>query len=125
MKISIITVVKNNEKFIRDCIESVFRQDYPDIEYILIDGNSSDSTLKIINEYQSKIHKLISENDEGPYYAMNKGISMASGEIIGFLNADDFYIHPHVISEVVDTFRKNQCDSIYADLYYVSRKNTG
>lgn len=121
MKVSIITVVKNNEKFISDCIESVLMQDYPHIEYILVDGGSSDGTLKIIDSYRSKIQQTISEPDDGIYFAMNKGIKLAQGELIGFLNADDFYTHHQVISRVVQLVEEKNCDSVYADLYYVDR----
>ena len=91
MKISIITVVRNNSSTIKDAIESVLSQTYHDIEYIIIDGSSTDGTLGIIQSYAEHITKIVSERDEGIYDAMNKGISLASGDIIGILNSDDVY----------------------------------
>ena len=90
-KISIITVVKNNEKFIEKNILSVINQTYKNYEHIIVDGNSSDGTLKIINKYRNKISKIISEKDDGLYDAMNKGIKNATGDIISILNSDDYY----------------------------------
>ena len=89
--ISIITVVKNNEKTIEKCINSVLGQNYKNLEYIIIDGNSTDNTLSIVNKYRDKISVVISEKDKGIWDAMNKGIKLAKGDIIGFLNSDDFY----------------------------------
>ena len=89
--ITIITVVKNAEKTIERCIDSVLNQNYKNIQYIIIDGNSKDKTKEIINKYKDRISLIISENDNGIWDAMNKGIKLAKGEIIGFLNADDFY----------------------------------
>tara|TARA_Y100000590_G_scaffold456147_1_gene606146 strand:+ start:146 stop:901 length:756 start_codon:yes stop_codon:yes gene_type:complete len=89
--ITIITVVKNAETTIERCIDSVLNQNYKNIQYIIIDGNSKDKTKEIIDKYKGKISLIISENDNGIWDAMNKGIKLAKGEIIGFLNADDFY----------------------------------
>ena len=89
--ISIITVVKDGEDTIEKCINSVLNQNYKNIEYIIIDGNSSDNTMSIINKYKGKISLVLSENDKGIWDAMNKGIKLAKGEIIGFLNCDDLY----------------------------------
>ena len=90
-KISIITVVKNSLSTIEKTIRSVINQDYKNIEYIIIDGNSTDGTNKIIDKYKDKISLVIKENDNGIWDAMNKGINLAKGEVIGFLNADDLY----------------------------------
>ncbi|NOQ81318.1 MAG: glycosyltransferase [Methylophaga sp.] len=103
-KVSIITVVYNNNKFIRKAIDSVLKQDYPSIEYIIIDGGSTDGTIDIINEYKDQIALFISEPDNGIYDGINKGISHASGSIIGLLHSDDFYPNPHVISDVMESF---------------------
>lgn len=103
MKISIITVCHNSSLYIRSAIESVLSQSYADIEYIVIDGGSSDGTRAIINEYIDRISHIISEPDQGIYDAMNKGIALASGEVIGVLNSDDFYPNSEVISNVVQT----------------------
>lgn len=122
MKVSIITVVYNGEATIRDCIESVLNQTYPDLEYIIVDGSSSDNTIEIVRSYGSKIAKFISEKDRGIYDAMNKGIALATGQLIGILNADDFYAHSKVIAQVVNTL--NTADAVYGDLVYVDSKNT-
>ena len=119
MKISIITVVFNGEKTIRDCIESVVNQSYKDIEYIIIDGKSTDSTPEIIRSYGTKIAVFLSEKDAGIYDAMNKGIKLATGDVIGILNADDLYKDIFVIEKIVNTLKKTQAESIYADLLYV------
>ena len=89
--ISIVTVVYNGEKTIEQTIKSVLNQSYPNIEYIIIDGDSNDGTMQIISKYKDKIAHIVSEKDKGIYDAMNKGISLASGDVIGLLNADDFY----------------------------------
>ena len=107
MKVSIITVVRNNEDTIKDAIESVLSQTYTNIEYIVIDGASTDETLNIIQPYIAKITTLVSERDGGIYDAMNKGIELASGDIVGILNSDDFYTHSKVIDEVVRKFIQN------------------
>lgn len=107
MKISIITVCFNAEKTLLDTIRSIHEQDYGDIEYIVIDGGSSDGTVQIANEFSRVITRFVSEADKGIYDAMNKGIDMASGDVIGILNADDFYPNSCVISEVVNSFRNN------------------
>ena len=123
-KISIITVCYNSEKYIKNAIESVFNQTYPDIEYIIIDGNSKDDTLNIIKSYESAFEgkmRWISELDGGIYDAMNKGIQMATGDIIGILNSDDFYISDDAIKEVVQCFENNEVDSLYAQSYCVRR----
>lgn len=119
MKVSIITVVYNGEKTIRDCIESVLRQDYPHIEYILIDGGSSDKTVDIIRSYGSKIARVVSERDKGIYDAMNKGIGFATGDLIGILNADDLYAYDSAVSDVVAAVSREGSDGAYGDLVYV------
>jgi len=123
MKISIITVCYNSEKYIQSAIESVINQDYKDIEYIIIDGNSTDGTIEIIKKYKNKIHKFISEPDKGIYDAMNKGIKLATGEVIGFLNSDDLYQNNSVISNIVEGFVNKDCSIIYGDLFYVKPGN--
>ncbi|MEE4292247.1 MAG: glycosyltransferase family 2 protein [Cycloclasticus sp.] len=123
MKISIITVVRNNAETIKDAIESVLNQTYKDIEYIIIDGKSTDGTVEIIKTYGDKISKFISEPDEGIYDAMNKGVLAATGDIVGILNADDFYIDENVLSSVVEVFKKEDVDSVFADLVYVHPDN--
>lgn len=123
MKISIITVVRNNKKTIKDAIESVLGQTYKDIEYIIIDGASTDGTVKVVKSYGDKISKFLSEPDCGLYDAMNKGIALASGDVVGILNSDDFYIDNGVIERVVKEFEKSQAGSVFADLVYVKSDN--
>lgn len=123
MKISIITCVYNNKDTIKDAIESVLNQTYNDIEYIIIDGNSNDGTIEVVRSYGNRIDKFITEEDDGIYDAMNKGISLSTGDIVGILNSDDFYIDDKVIEEVVKEFDKSGCDSVYADLIYVNPDN--
>lgn len=123
-KISIITTTFNSESTIEDTVKSVISQSYPDIEYIIIDGKSIDTTLTIIDKYQDKISKIISEKDKGIYFALNKGIELATGEIIGILHSDDFYAHENVISKVVYEFEDGTTDCVYGDLQYVDKINT-
>lgn len=123
MKVTIITVVYNNVDTIKDTIESVLNQSYQDIEYIIIDGNSNDGTRCILNNYKNKITKVISEDDNGIYDAMNKGISIASGDVIGFLNADDLFFSDQCIEKIMVKF-SNEIDVVYGDLVYVNRENT-
>jgi glycosyltransferase involved in cell wall biosynthesis len=123
MKITIITVVWNNEATIKDAIHSVLNQTYEDIEYIVIDGASTDGTLEVVRSFGDKIAKLISEPDTGLYDAMNKGMSLATGDVIGLLNSDDFYIDNNVISRVMQTFEEKKVESIFADLVYVKPGN--
>ena len=124
MKVSIITICLNSENTISDTISSVVNQTYSNIEYIIIDGNSSDKTLGIINRFSNSINHLISENDQGMYYAMNKGINLASGELIGVLHSDDLFYDDCVVEKVVDSVVSNNSDCVYGDLIYFSNNNT-
>ncbi|KAA5548763.1 glycosyltransferase family 2 protein [Adhaeribacter rhizoryzae] len=119
MKISIITVSYNSSSTIRDTIDSVLSQDYADFEYILVDGQSTDGTLDIIRSYDHPSIRWISEPDKGIYDAMNKGVQLATGDIIGILNSDDFYTDQQVLSKVARTFQEQQVESVYSDLAYV------
>jgi len=119
MKLSIITSCYNSADTIRDTLESVARQDYSDIEHIIVDGGSEDDTLAIVSEF-THVAKVVSEKDRGIYDAMNKGIAIATGDIIGILNSDDFYTGPGVISDVVRQMEQCGADTLYADLDYVS-----
>lgn len=121
LKVSLITITYNSESTLEHTIQSVIEQTYPDIEYIIVDGLSTDKTLSIIETYKSGISKFISEKDHGLYDALNKGISMATGDIIGIIHSDDFYTSPNVISQVVDVFKKRQVEGVYADLFYVAK----
>ncbi len=118
MKVSIITVVYNGADTIECAIKSVLSQTYKDIEYIIIDGLSTDNTMQIVKKYEKNIAKVISESDKGLYDAMNKGIKLASGDVIGILNSDDFYMNEFVISDIVKEFKRVKKDIVYADLVY-------
>lgn len=122
MKITIITVCFNSEKTIRKTIESVLNQDYNNIEYIIVDGGSNDDTLNIIKEF-SGIAKIISEKDNGIYDAINKGILLATGDIIGILNSDDVLNDLNTISDVATRFINNQSlDAVIGDIIFLNEK---
>lgn len=123
MKVSIITAVFNGETTIQNCLESIAGQSYKNIEYIVIDGCSSDNTLEIIKKYRNQVAVLISEPDTGIYNALNKGIRRATGEIIGILHADDVYHDTRVIEKVVTCFIQNDIDACYGDLEYVDKSD--
>ena len=123
LKISIITVCYNSVETIRDTIESVLSQQYPDIEYIIVDGASKDGTLELISEYEGRISKVISESDKGIYDAMNKGVQAATGAFVGILNSDDVFAGSDVIQNLVAHLQNNpSADAVYADLVFVQRK---
>lgn len=124
MKISIITVTYNSESTIRDTLDCIKNQTYNNIEHIIIDGKSKDNTLKIISEYKHKL-TVISEQDTGIYDAMNKGIKISTGEIIGILNSDDFYLDNNIIRNIADIFLSdNELDILFGNLLYVKENNT-
>ncbi len=118
MKISVITATYNSAATVRDTLESVRKQDHPDIEHVIVDGRSMDGTLEIVAGF-SHISKIISEKDSGIYDAMNKGIRMTTGEVIGILNSDDVYIGGDVLSTVAKAFADPAVMTVYADLQYV------
>ncbi len=124
MRISIITICFNRKATISKTIESVLLQDYTDIEYIIIDGNSNDGTKEIIESYGDKISTFVSEPDNGLYYALNKGIQFATGNVIGLLHSDDEYYDSSVVSKIVAAFHENpKTDGVYGDGIYVSNCN--
>jgi glycosyltransferase len=126
MKVSIITATYNSEATISDCMNSVLNQSYKNIEYILMDGGSQDSSLEII-EKASKLNTNIifkSEPDKGIYDALNKGIARATGTIIGFVHSDDFLADNDVIANIVEKFNTENADGVYGDLHYVSYENS-
>lgn len=123
MKVSLITVSFNSVSTISDTIESISSQDHKDIEYIIIDGNSKDGTVEVIKSHNQKITNWISEPDSGIYDAMNKGIAMATGEVIGILNSDDFYSNNRIISQVAKAFEDEQVDAVFGDLVFVDPMN--
>lgn len=124
MKVSIITTCYNRAKTIRGSIESVLAQDYGDIEYIVVDGASNDGSLEIIKEYSNQITKIVSEPDHGMYEAINKGIRLATGDVIGLLHSDDLFYDNHVISNVVDQLEKTGADFLYGNGLFVSFNDT-
>ena len=122
MKVSIITTAFNSAATIRGTLESVSKQDYHDIEHIVVDASSTDDTVKIVNEFPH-VSVIVSEKDKGIYYGMNKGLRLCTGDIICFLNSDDWYPQEDVISQVVNILRKNKVQVVYGDLQYVDRLN--
>lgn len=123
MKITVITIAYNAADTIEETILSVINQDYHNLEYIIVDGASKDKTLEIVQKYESHISKIVSEPDAGVYDAMNKGVDLATGDLIAILNADDTYAHPRVLSLVVEALETSGADSCYGDLIYVDRTN--
>ena len=119
MKVSLITTCYNRAATIKGSIESVLGQDYPDIEYIVVDGASSDGTLDVVNQYKDKITTIISEPDNGMYEAINKGLRAATGDIIGLVHSDDWLFSPSVISHVVECFNNTGADFLYGDGIFV------
>lgn len=124
MKISIITVCYNSAGTLGDTLDSVAIQNYLDIEHIIIDGGSTDGTRAMLESGRGCVTHWQSEPDRGIYDAMNKGLALASGEVIGFLNADDVYTHPDVLSRIAEVMQDDTMDACYANLYYVDRWKT-
>ena len=124
MRVTVITVCFNNEKTIADTISSVWQQEYEDIEHIIIDGGSTDKTLFIAGTVPKRNGIILSEKDQGIYDAMNKGINQATGDLIAFLNADDFYFDKFTIAKVVDRIKSSHADALYGDLVYVHPNKT-
>lgn len=129
MLISIITVCYNSAVTVAKTIESVLGQTYPEIEYILVDGASKDETVQIAKSYEEQFrqkgyaYRIISEKDNGIYDAMNKGIRMATGQIVGMINSDDWY-EPHAVQTVAETYEKTPFDMFYADLNLIKDNGT-
>ena len=124
--ISLITVTFNSAATLNSTIQSVFFQSYPSIEYIIIDGASKDGTVDVIKEYEPKFNgrmRWISEPDKGLYDAMNKGISMATGDIVGIINSDDFYHRSDIITKVTEAFQENEIQAVYGDVRFVHPNN--
>lgn len=119
MKFSLITVSFNNSAHIRETIESVLGQSHPDIEYIVVDGASTDGTVDIVKEFGQRIHTFIFEKDDGVYHAMNKGVAVATGDVIGFVNADDMLASTDVIASLNHEFERTGADAVYGDAYMV------
>ena len=126
MKISIITATYNSEKTLRDTLDSILAQTWQDIECIIVDGASKDGTMDIVREYEPRFDgrlRWVSEPDKGIYDAMNKGIRMATGDIIGVLNSDDFYYDEHVVEDIANAFVQKEVDCLYGDLVFVDAKD--
>jgi glycosyltransferase involved in cell wall biosynthesis len=123
MKISLLTVSFNSASTIKDTIESICSQDYKNIEYIIVDGNSTDRTIEIIKSYDSFISKWISEPDKGIYDAMNKAIQMATGDVVGILNSDDFYFNNQIVSQIANAFSDESIDTVFGDLVFIDPNN--
>lgn len=125
MKISIVTVTYNSSKTVRDTFKSVLEQNYPNIEYLVIDGDSQDGTVQIIKEHEDDFSnrnitfKWISERDNGIYDAINKGIRMATGDVVGILNSDDYFAGNDTIEEIANAFLNKRVDCVYGDLNYI------
>ncbi len=124
MKISIITIAYNSGHSIADAIQSVLAQTYPNIEYVIVDGKSKDNTVEVVKSFGDRISKFVSEPDKGIYDALNKGIKMATGDIIGFMHSDDLFASDDIIEKVAALFVKHDVDSIYGDLQYVYKNDT-
>ena len=123
MKISIITATYNSGKTVTDTLESVLHQSYNDFEYLIIDGASKDDTMTIVKEYEPRFEgrlRYISEPDNGLYDAMNKGINMATGDVVGILNSDDFYTSDDALQVIADAFSNNDIDATYGDIHFVN-----
>ena len=126
MKISVITATWNSAGTLCDTMESVLCQTYPDIEHIIVDGGSTDETMRLIREYEPRYDgrlRYVSEPDKGIYDAMNKGIRMATGEVVGILNSDDFYTSPDTVETLVGELERNHVDAVYGDIHYVDDKD--
>lgn len=125
MKVSVITIVYNNQACIADCIQSVLSQSYPNIEHIVMDGGSTDGTQEIIESCQDKLAHYQSGKDNGLYDALNKGIQQATGDVIGILHSDDLFYDTDTIKNVVAAFEQSQADLVYANGLYVDPKDIG
>lgn len=123
MKVSIVTIVFNNREHIADCIQSVNSQSYHDVEHIVIDGGSTDGTREIIESHREHIDKYVSEPDKGLYDGLNKGLMMASGDIIGILHSDDLFYNTSVIDDIVKAFASEESDIVYGNGIYVDRND--
>lgn len=123
MKVTVITVAFNSAATIADCMQSVLDQTHPDIEYIVVDGQSNDNTIDIIREFEPKFTnrlRWVSEKDNGIYDAMNKGLRMATGDVVGVLNSDDFFTATDVVEQVAQAFSDSMLDAVYGDVHFVS-----
>lgn len=124
MKFSIITVCLNSAATIRDTIESVLAQDYGSVEHIIVDGASRDGTMDVVSGYGKRIAKVVSEPDRGMYDSANKGLRLATGDVVGYLNSDDFYAAPDVLSTMAQAFARGDVDAVHGDLDFIDPGDT-
>jgi Glycosyltransferases involved in cell wall biogenesis len=124
VKISIITAVYNNREHVGACIQSVLSQTYSNVEYIIVDGESTDGTVEVIRSFEGSVAKWVSEPDKGIYDALNKGIGMATGDVTGILHSDDLFGSHQILEHVAGVFEQTGCDAVYGDLVYVSRTDS-
>lgn len=126
MQLTLITATFNSESNITTCLDSIVNQDYDNLEHLIIDGKSSDNTLGIVKSYQEKYPciKYISEKDQGIYDALNKGIKLAKGDVIGFIHSDDFLFADNIISNIISLMTTKKLDGVYGDLQYVDKHDT-
>ena len=124
VKVSVVTACYNSAKTIGTTIQSVNAQSYANIEHVFIDGGSTDDTLNVISASARKNHSVLSESDAGIYDALNKGVQRATGEVVGFLHADDFYTDDSVVERIADCFSRPEVQAVYGDLQYVSQSDT-
>lgn len=122
MKVSLITATFNSSNYISDCLRSINNQNYNDIEHIVVDGGSTDSSVNLVKSNSIHLKHLVSEPDRGLYDALNKGLNFASGDIVGFIHSDDFLSSDNIIDEIVKEFKKNKIDGLYGDLVYINKK---
>ncbi len=124
LKVSIITVSYNSIRTISETINSVLAQSYPDIEYIIIDGLSTDGTIELVNSFDGRVSKFLAEPDNGIYDAINKGIRLSTGNIVGILNSDDVFYDNSIIEKIVEAFKENDIDAVFGDALFVNRVKT-
>jgi glycosyltransferase involved in cell wall biosynthesis len=123
-EVSIVTVCFNSSRTIRETIDSVLSQNHHPVQYIIVDGGSTDGTVELVQQYKQGISHFVSEPDRGIYDAMNKGIRLATGDIIGLLNSDDTYADSHVVTDLVTAMSAANADAVFADLVYVDQSDT-
>jgi glycosyltransferase involved in cell wall biosynthesis len=124
LTISVITAVFNNRSTVAAALDSVLQQSYPSVEVIVVDGMSTDGTQEILADYASRLNEYVSELDAGMYDALNKGVGLATGDIVGFLHSDDLLADDHVLARIADAFADPDVDAVYGDLVYVRRQNS-
>lgn len=124
MRISVVTATYNCASTMSDCLRSVAEQRHTDLEHIVVDGASTDGTVQLLHQNANQIDRIISEPDKGIYDALNKGVALASGEVVGFLHADDLYSDAMVLEEIAAAFQNPDVEAVYGDLTYVQKTNT-